>query len=232
MTINYITCMSEYNDNSESYFAKSAKHGVQKSTKGKGAFKVAGRLAQFIDTWKMLTGDTWVLNTIKGYLIPLKGKPLQSQRPLEGVFSKEQTVLLKEEIKSLLEKSTISHCRETSGFFSNIFLVPKKNGASDQSETSEPLGGISSFQDGGYPNIAGPLKTRGLDGEGRSEGCILHHPNSSPSSTTSEVCGRESPVLIHLPPLRSLVCPMDIHESDKAINDTAEVIGSLNNNIY
>ena len=39
MTINCITCMSKYNDNSESYFAESAKHGVQKSTKGKGAFK-------------------------------------------------------------------------------------------------------------------------------------------------------------------------------------------------
>ena len=120
--------MSKYNDNSESYFAESAKHGVQNPPKAREPLKVTGRLAQFIDTWKVLTGDTWILNTIKGYAIPLKGKPLQSQRPLEGVFSKEQTALLKEEIKSLLEKGAISHCRETSGFFSTIFLAPKKNG--------------------------------------------------------------------------------------------------------
>ena len=94
------------------------------------------------------------------------------------------------------------------------------------------MGGIPSFQDGGYPNIAGPHKTRELDDEGRSKGCILHHPNSSPSSTTSEISGRESPVSIHLPPLRSLVCPMNIHKGDETSDDTAEVMGSPNKYLY
>ena len=113
-------------------------------------------------------------------------------------------------------------------------LVQKEwsNEASDQSKMPKPVGRIPSFQDGRLPSIAGPCKMRGLDGEGRSEGCILHHSNSPSSPITSEVCSGESPVPIHLPPLRSLMCPMDIHEGDEAIDDAAKVMGDPDNNLY
>ena len=90
--------------------------------------KVAGRLAYLVDTWKVLTKDAWVLNTVQGYQIPLTGKPLQHQRPSESIFSKEQAALLREEIVSLLQKGAISPIsKEPGGFFLTIFLVPKKN---------------------------------------------------------------------------------------------------------
>ena len=91
--------------------------------------EVAGRLASFVDTWKVLTKDTWVLDAIQGYHIPFSGKPYQPHRPQEGVFSQEQTALMKEEVDSLLQKAAISSCPNTlEGFYSTLFLVPKKNG--------------------------------------------------------------------------------------------------------
>lgn len=97
--------------------------------KVKEPLKVAGRLASFIDTWKVLTGDIWVLNTIVGYQIPFKGEPQQAQRPPEPVFSEEHTTLLWKEVQSLLQKGAILPQLESSeGFYSTLFLVPKKNG--------------------------------------------------------------------------------------------------------
>ena len=68
------------------------------------------------------------LNTKEEYVIPLKGESFQDQKHSESMFSREQVALLREEIKSLLEKGIISYCRESTRFFSIIFLVPKKNG--------------------------------------------------------------------------------------------------------
>ena len=97
--------------------------------KVKEPLKVAGRLASFIDAWKVLTGDIWVLNTIVGYQIPFKGEPQQAQRPPEPVFSEEHTTLLWKEVQSLLQKGAILPQLESSeGFYSTLFLVPKKNG--------------------------------------------------------------------------------------------------------
>ena len=70
---------------------KAQSMGFKAPPKAKEPLKVAGRLASFIDTWKVLTGDVWVLNTIAGYQIPFKGEPEQARKPPEAVFSEEQT---------------------------------------------------------------------------------------------------------------------------------------------
>lgn len=108
---------------------KAQSMGFKVPPKVKEPLKVAGRLASFIDTWKVLTGDIWVLNTIVGYQIPFKGEPQQAQRPPEPVFSEEHTTLLWNEVQSLLQKGAILPQLESSeGFYSTLFLVPKKNG--------------------------------------------------------------------------------------------------------
>ena len=90
---------------------------------------VSGRLASFVDTWKMLTKDTWVLNAIEGYQIPLVGTPTQLQIPQKGVFSQEHKALLLEEMQELLQKGAIiPQSGNATGFVSILFLVPKKNG--------------------------------------------------------------------------------------------------------
>ena len=85
---------------------------------------------------------------------------------------------------------------------------------------------------GGDCYFEGPSEIRGLDGKGGSEGCLLYHPNSSLTSTVTEVhCeGDVSP--IHLSPFRPLLCPMDFHQGNETSNDTAEVMGSQDNNLH
>jgi len=59
--------------------------------------EVEGRLASFVDTWKVLTKDTWVLDAIQ-YLF---WGSLTNLADPKKVFSQEQTALLEEEVGSL-----------------------------------------------------------------------------------------------------------------------------------
>ena len=96
---------------------------------------VAGRLAKFVNTWKVLTQDSWVLQTVKGFQISFVGQPVQHQRPATPCFPLEQLAQIQEEISSLREKGAISvvadpsHSQKQTELFSNLFLVPKKNGS-------------------------------------------------------------------------------------------------------
>ena len=91
--------------------------------------RVAGRLDQFIDTWKMLKNDPWVLQTVKGFRKPFASLPTQGTLPTEPVFPPEQADQVREELQSLLEKGAVVPVTENQeGYYSNLFLVPKKNG--------------------------------------------------------------------------------------------------------
>ena len=92
---------------------------------------VAGRLEMFIDTWKMLTSDLWVLQAVKGFRIPFVSLPSQDILPTVPVFLPEQAAhdQIREELRLLLEKGAVTPVSDSQGgFYSNLFLVPKKNG--------------------------------------------------------------------------------------------------------
>ena len=145
---------------------------------------------------------------------------------------REQAASLKEEIQSLLEKGAISQCRENTGFFSTIFLVPKKN---DQMRPVINLKRLNQWVESPHFKLEGIPTLRDLIRQGDWMVKVdlkdayftipIHPRHSSMSPTTSEICSGESPVPIHLPPFRSLVCPMDIHQGDEAINVTAKIMG-------
>ena len=227
--------MSKVIDNSESYFAESTKHGVSKSSKGKGAFKGGREVSPVFRHLESVDQGHLGIEYHKRVCNSFEREAISKSKTLRrGIFKRTNSSSERRD-KIIVREGCHLPLQGGQRFLLNRLSSSQKewsDEASDPSETSESLGGIPSFQDGGHPNIAGPHKTKGLDGEGRSEGCILHHPNSSPSSTTSEICGRESPVSIHLPPLRSLACPMGIHEGDKTSDDTAEVMESPDNYLY
>ena len=103
--------------------------GFKKPPETMESVKVAGRLAYLVNTWKVLTKDTLVLNTIQGYQIPLTGKPLQHQRPSESAFSKEQAALSERgNSVPLAEGSHFSHLKGTRGLLLNNFPSAQKNG--------------------------------------------------------------------------------------------------------
>jgi len=90
----------------------------------------AGRLVHYQQNWLKVTQDRWVLNTIQGYLIDFSSMPHQPVIPHCPQYSAEQTQLISEEVTELLQKGAIEEIVpvEQTGFYSNLFLVPKKDG--------------------------------------------------------------------------------------------------------
>ena len=52
----------------------------------------------------MLTTDKWVLETVQGLRIPFVSQPVQVNCPNPPMYSKEQGLLVQEEVDALLEK--------------------------------------------------------------------------------------------------------------------------------
>ena len=89
-----------------------------------------GRISRFLSNWKALTCDPWVLQTVeKGYVIPLTMTPTQQHHPYSPHLSTREESLLREEIQLLLQKQAVQEVvPNTKGFYSNMFMVPKKDG--------------------------------------------------------------------------------------------------------
>ena len=90
----------------------------------------AGRISRFLLNWKALTCDPWVIQTVeKGYVIPLTMTPTQQHHPYSPHLSTREESLLREEIQLLLQKQAVQEVvPSTKGFYSNMFMVPKKDG--------------------------------------------------------------------------------------------------------
>ena len=91
--------------------------------------KLAGRTAEHLAAWKKITSDQWVLQAVSGYRLEFTSEPQQSHRPVT-VQSGHKAAVISEEIGKMLEKGAILEVKGTmtDGFFSSLFLVPKKEG--------------------------------------------------------------------------------------------------------
>lgn len=93
---------------------------------------IAGRLANHAENWEKITKDRWVLDVIKGYQIEFLRSRYQTRRPHTPHYNIEQNKLLAEEVRDLLQKGAVSQVEEPENgegfFYSNLFLVPKKDG--------------------------------------------------------------------------------------------------------
>ena len=90
---------------------------------------VGGRLAHFAEKWEEITDNKWVLSIVRnGFRIPFIKIPPLSSVPIR--MSQSSSPFLREEIKNLLNKRAVERVQNpgTPGFYSRIFLVPKKNG--------------------------------------------------------------------------------------------------------
>ena len=94
-----------------------------------------------------------------------------------------------EEVKELLGKGAIREVHNPrGGFYSkNGFLVPKKDGRQRPVINLKALNSLvyRAFQDGGNPHPQRPCQSRGLDGQGGSEGGILILQSQSTNLTTN-----------------------------------------------
>ena len=93
--------------------------------------QIAGRLALIRDNWEKVTQDQWVLDVVTGYRIEFLSPPTQMSSPRVGVCSSEEQRLINEEISKMLSKGAITELpleEAHYGFYSSLFLVPKKDG--------------------------------------------------------------------------------------------------------
>ena len=90
--------------------------------------QVGGRLAHFAQNWQKVTNNKWVLSLVKtGYRIPFIERPPLTVDPI--FFQQSLSPQLEEEVASLLQKGAVEEIHPVSpGFYSRIYLVPKKNG--------------------------------------------------------------------------------------------------------
>ena len=237
MTISEQSCMlSKFNIYSKSYVIKSAKHGVQSSTKGKGTFE-GGRKVGFlhrhlegVDRGYMgVEHHSWVSNTFQ------RGATVGSKTSRTSVLRGAHNSTVERGSISATEGCHFATARELGGFLLNSVSGPQKewaNEASYQLEVPQPVGGCSSLQNGGHCHTKRPPESQGLDGEGRSEGCILHHSNSPSTSAVPKVHGQRPLFPVHLSPVWPVMCPLDIHKGNETFDGPPEGMGSQDNYIY
>lgn len=93
---------------------------------------VGGRLQAFSAQWSLISEDPWVLSTVRdGYRLELTRIPFLSAVPWAFPVPNDPDLarLVKAEVDQMLDKGAIEVVEDGSpGFYSPIFLVPKKTG--------------------------------------------------------------------------------------------------------
>ena len=93
---------------------------------------VGGRLCNFVEGWKRITNDPYLLSIVaKGYRLRFTSPPLLHQTPWEirSPQGPEEILGMREQITLMLQKNAIAEVPPNSpGFYSNIFLVRKASG--------------------------------------------------------------------------------------------------------
>lgn len=92
---------------------------------------IAGRIKLFLNNWKVVTKDQWVLQTVQGAEIEFSQNPYQQIKPHPLSLPIKDRECLEEEVQKLMEKGAVVEIpswETQNGFFSNVFLVPKKDG--------------------------------------------------------------------------------------------------------
>ena len=91
---------------------------------------VGGRLSLYLENWKMVTQDQWVLSVIeKGYVIDFWSKPPLSSIPIPSPLpaDKVKRQAVRGQVNILLEKRVIEPVLDPTspGFYNRLFVVPK-----------------------------------------------------------------------------------------------------------
>ena len=88
---------------------------------------LGGRIKHFIDNWRLVTSNDWVLNVVNnGYQIPLKTLPHQSTYPVNPPAKGNAFDVLVSEAEALLSKKAVQIVSTTVGeYVSSYFAVPK-----------------------------------------------------------------------------------------------------------
>ena len=95
---------------------------------------VGGRIRMFLRNWQLVTRDLSILEAVRGYHIEFVRDPPVSKQILEALrFSPDRTLLVDQEVQSLLAKQAIVETHPNKiKFWSQIFLREKKGSVAAQ----------------------------------------------------------------------------------------------------
>ena len=92
---------------------------------------MGGRTKHFLENWKDITHNKFVLECIQGVKINLCRTPFQTKWPHEIKFSQEEQLAMRSILETLENQQVIRKCSFNQGdFMNNIFLRPKKSAKS------------------------------------------------------------------------------------------------------
>ncbi len=185
---------------------------------------LAGRLRLFVENWKKLTQDTWVLNSIQGFKISFSTDPYPR-------IGSEQGGGLHITGDSI---SPGQRCNNPSTISPREFLLHNFH-SSQEGWRSPPYNKLERleqvyppypFQDGGYTIPEGYCSSGGFHDQIRSQGCLFFNPCTSFPLEVFEfpVEARDFPV--HLPSFWSLQCSPNIHKSNEASHYLPQISGN------
>ncbi len=100
-------------------------------------------LSNYWRVWDSVGADQHVVRILSsGYKIPFLTRPILSPCPVEYPsyqHNSEKFRVLQKSMQEMLKKQAIEVVRElTPGFYSQMFVVPKKKGSGDRSSTCLP----------------------------------------------------------------------------------------------
>ena len=94
-----------------------------------GKFPLGARVKHFARNWTKVSKDPNIRKLVQGWKISLLKKPCQKREPKPLPFSREEQVLIDQEVNEMLRKGVIKPllpCKNQ--FVSNLFLTTKKEG--------------------------------------------------------------------------------------------------------
>ena len=125
---------------------------------------VGGRLRQFVEGWKRLTNDHFVISIVSNF-VPIIRSP-QGPKKVQGT---------REQIFLLLQKNMITEMPQDSpGFYSNVFLVCKASGGWHTITDLKQLNVYAPhFLMHTIRSVLSTVEKRRLRVQNRSAGCLL-----------------------------------------------------------
>ena len=90
--------------------------------------QVGRRLSYCLHNWERLISNQFVLQTVKGLVIPLERLPVQTSEPHQYPHNQKESLVISEEISKMREKSAIKVVSQRwDQFISPLYLMPKKD---------------------------------------------------------------------------------------------------------
>ena len=78
--------------------------------------------------WRGISDSNWIVQTARDYRLELVRQSPSTPPPRQPQLFVAQQEILDQEVHNLLQKRAIEECHDQGGFYSSLFIIPKKDG--------------------------------------------------------------------------------------------------------